>query len=94
MKIDWPSSIAENDALIVRDDTPDGLRFVVYSHRAPQFRCPTYAEAEVRTLAYVEQARVHAWFMNGTGRLELIGGPRRSSPSPVGVVATNRKPSN
>lgn len=72
MKIDWPSSIADGDAVIVKDDTPDGRRFVVYSRREPQFMCPTYAEAEAKVLAYAAHAHAHAWYANGRGGLEIL----------------------
>ena len=65
MRMEWPSSIADGDAVIVREETPDGLRFVVHSRREPQFACGTYAEAEARTLAYTDHARAHAWYTDG-----------------------------
>lgn len=79
--MEWPSTLAESDALIVREDTPDGLRFVVHSHREPQFMCPTYAEAEARTLAYATHARVHAWYADGRGGLQLLAASLPPVPS-------------
>lgn len=80
--MEWPSSIGESDAVIVREETPDGLRFVVHSRREPQFTCPTYAEAEARTLAYAEHARAHAWYADGRG-FQLLGGSARPASSPT-----------
>ena len=95
-KTEWPSTIAENDAIIVREDTPDGLRFVVHSRREAQFMCRTYAEAEARTLAYTEHASVHAWYSNGRG-LQLLGRlPRPTSSSArrlAGIAPAVGKPS-
>jgi len=82
-KMEWPSSLADGDALIVREDTPDGLWFVVYSRREPQFKCSTYREAETRTLAYAEHARVHVWYANGRSGLQLVGKLPRPASSPV-----------
>lgn len=93
--MEWPSTIADRDAVIVREKTPDGLRFVVYSRREPQFTCPTYAEAEARTLAYAEHARAHAWYADGHG-VQLLGrsGGPVSSPTRrrVGVAASRDQP--
>jgi hypothetical protein len=72
--MEWPWTVAHSDAVIVREDTPDGLRFVVHSRRARQFVCDTYAEAEARTLAYAEPARVHIWYANGRS-LRLVARP-------------------
>ena len=72
MPMEWLATIAEGDAVIVREDRPDGLRFVVHDSRGPQFACRTYAEAEARALTYTEHARAHAWYAEGRG-LQLIG---------------------
>ena len=60
-------ALAEDDALIVCDDTADAPRFVVHSYRGPQLVCRTFAEAEAHALAYTERARTHAWYRNGRG---------------------------
>lgn len=67
MRMEWPSTVAECDAVIVRDETTAGLRFVVYSRRGPQLTYRTYAEAEARALAHAEHARAHAWYRDGSG---------------------------
>ena len=82
MRMEWPSTIAEGDAVIVRDEKPDGLRFVVHGSRGPQFVCRTYAEAEDRALSYAEHAGAHAWYTDVRG-LQLIGGGDRSVSSPT-----------
>lgn len=79
--MEWPWTIADADAVIVREDTPDGLRFVVHSRRAPQFVCQTYAEAEARTLAYTEEARAHTWYANGRGLHLVARTPSRPDPA-------------
>ena len=71
--MEWPSTITTDDAVIVREERPDGLRFVVQGSRGPQFACRTYAEAEARALSYAEHARAHAWYADGRG-LQLVGG--------------------
>ena len=68
----WPGTVADADAVIVREDSPDGTRFVVHSRREPQFTCSTYREAESRTLAYAKRARAHAWYTDGNG-FQLLG---------------------
>jgi len=78
MRMEWPSTVADNDAVIVREETPDRVCFVVHSRRNPQFTCPTYVEAEARALAYARHANAHAWYTNGSG-LQLLG----SAASPV-----------
>jgi hypothetical protein len=97
MLMEWPSTIADGDAVIVREETPDGLRFVVHSRRSPQFTCRTYAEAEARTLAYAEHARAYAWYADGRG-LQLVGGGDRPVPSPahrhVDVTPTPNQPTH
>ena len=91
--MEWPSTIAESDAVVVREETPDGPRFVVHSRREPQFMCRTYAEAEARILAYAAHARAHAWYANGRG-LQLLGGPARpeSPAARRGVAPTPGQP--
>lgn len=81
--MEWPPTIADGDAVIAREETPDGLRFVVHSRREPQFACGTYAEAEARTLAYAEHARVHVWYANGHGNFQLLSGSARPASSPT-----------
>jgi hypothetical protein len=97
MRMEWPSTIADGDAVIVREETPDGLRFVVHSRREPQFTCPTYSEAEARTLAYAEHARAHVWYANGHSGFQLVGGSTRPASSPthrrVGAAPTPGQPS-
>jgi len=65
--MEWPSPLADGDALVVRDESTDGLRFVVHTRRAPQLTCRTYAEAEARAIAYAERARAHVWYRDGRG---------------------------
>jgi hypothetical protein len=81
MRMEWPSTLADSDAVIVREETPDGLRFVVHSRRGPQFACRTYAEAEAQTFAYTERARGNAWYADERG-LQLIGDRDRAVSSP------------
>jgi len=78
MRMEWPSTVADDDAVIVREEMPDRVCFVVHSRRNPQFTCPTYVEAEARALAYARHANAHAWYTNGSG-LQLLG----SAASPV-----------
>ncbi|OFV90213.1 MAG: hypothetical protein A3G76_08050 [Acidobacteria bacterium RIFCSPLOWO2_12_FULL_65_11] len=80
--MEWPSTLTNGDAVIVREETRAGLRFVVHSRRGPQFTCRTYAEAEARTLAYAERARGHAWYSDGC-RLQLISHGHRAIPSQI-----------
>jgi len=75
--MEWPLTIAQADAVIVRENTAEGPRFVVHSRRTTLFTCHTLAEAESRTLAYAEQACVHVWYASGRG-LQLVG--RRPTP--------------
>jgi hypothetical protein len=72
--MEWPSTIANVDAVIVRENTAQGLRFVVHGHRTTLFTCLTLAEAEARTLAYAEQARATVWYASARG-LQLVGRP-------------------
>lgn len=65
--MEWPSSLAESDALIVRDETADGPRFVVHSCRGPQLTYRTYVEAEASAIAHAERGRAHAWYREGCG---------------------------
>lgn len=78
----WPSTLAESDALIVSNETFGRVRYVVYSCRGPQFVCRTYAEAEAHALAYAERAVAHAWYQDGR-RLQLV-----SKMSPLSLGAT------
>lgn len=78
----WPSTIAESDAVIVRDDTPDGVRFVIGSRRQPQVACATYAEAEARVLAYAVQSQARAWYLDARGEFHLLGKGARPSSRP------------
>ena len=79
--MEWPSTLVDGDALIVREEPKDGLRFVVYTHSGPQLICRTYAEAEAQACAYAERAHAHAWYADGRG-LQLVGGHRPVSPTP------------
>jgi hypothetical protein len=83
--MEWPAALADGDAVIIRQETTDGPRFVVHSRRGPQLACRTYAEAEARAFAYAEQARAHAWYVDTRG-LQLIGGGDRQ------VSSSERRP--
>ncbi len=91
MRMEWPSTLADDDAAIAREETTDGVRFVVHSRRGPQFACRTYAEAETRAFAYAEHARAHVWYTDKRG-FQLVGGDDRpvlsSTHHPVGVTPT------
>lgn len=82
MHMEWPSTLTNGDAVIVREETPAGLRFVVHSRRGPQFTCQTYAEAEGQTLAYAERARGNVWYTDGRG-FRLVDRRDRMIPSPA-----------
>jgi hypothetical protein len=82
--MEWPSTIGNADAVIVRENTSQGPRFVVHGSRAMLFTCRTLAEAEARTLVYAEQAGAHVWYASGRG-LQLVvrrsgGIPDRAAP--------------
>lgn len=89
--MEWPSTVADDDAVIVHEETTDGPQFVVYGSRGPQFACQTYAEAEARAFAYADHAGAHAWYADARG-LQLVSGGDRSIASPthrhVGVMPT------
>jgi len=88
--MDWPATIAHSDAVIVRENSAVGPRFVVYSRRAPLFTCLTLAEAEARTLVYAEQARAHVWYATDR-RLQLV--VRRPTPHhPAGTTGGSGNP--
>jgi hypothetical protein len=91
--MEWPSTLADGDAVIIREETADGLQFVVHSRRGPQLACRTYAEAEARALAYAERARAHAWYADVRG-LQLIGNGDHAFSSPtrrqVGVTPSSK----
>lgn len=70
--VKWLSMLNDGDAVIAREETPNGPRFVVHSRGGPQFMCRTYAEAEARTLAYTGRAHADAWYADGR-RLQLVG---------------------
>lgn len=72
MPVKWLSMLNDGDAVIAREETPNGPRFVVHSRGGPQFMCRTYAEAEARTLAYTGRAHADAWYADGR-RLQLVG---------------------
>lgn len=74
--MEWPSALADGDALIVREETTEGPRFVVHSRRGPQVACRTYAEAETRAFAYAERAHAQAWYGEGRGVQLLSRGER------------------
>jgi hypothetical protein len=74
--VEWASSLPDGDAVIVREETTDGRRFVVHSRRGPQFACRTYGEAEARALAYAARAQTHAWYADGRGLQLLDAGDR------------------
>jgi hypothetical protein len=76
--MDWPQTISIDDAVIAREDTPGGVRFVVYSRRGPQITCLTYAQAEAEMLAFAEQTGVHVWYADGRG-LQLVASSVRSA---------------
>jgi len=63
--MDWPSTLGDGDALIVRQETADGVRFVVRSCLGPQLAYRTYAEAEACAIAHATRAHAHAWFGDG-----------------------------
>jgi hypothetical protein len=77
---EWPCALADGDVLVVRQESVDGLRFMVHSRRRPQFSCRTYAEAEGHALAYADRACMHAWYHDGH-RLQLVS--RIVAPSPT-----------
>jgi hypothetical protein len=78
----WPSTLADSDAVIVREETADGIQYVVHGRCGPQLMCRTYAEAEARAFDYAEHARAHAWYADGRG-LQLVGGNSRRLSSPT-----------
>ena len=69
--MNWPSTIADGDAVIVPEETTSGRRFVVHGSRGPQFVCRTYAEAEARALSYAEHAGARVWYADACG-LQLV----------------------
>ncbi|OFW05177.1 MAG: hypothetical protein A3I61_10460 [Acidobacteria bacterium RIFCSPLOWO2_02_FULL_68_18] len=90
--MDWPSTAASADAVIIREKTAEGLQFVVYGKHGPQFMCGTYVAAEARALSYAEQASACVWYADARG-LQLVGSfmrppsgsapPRPSRRSPL-----------
>jgi hypothetical protein len=76
--MEFPVTIGHADAVIVRENTADGPRFVVHSRRAPLFTCGTFAEAEARTLVYAAQARACVWYSSARG-LQLVARPPLSA---------------
>ena len=66
--MEWSSTLADRDVVLVREATPNGPRVVVHGRGGPQFTCQTYAEAEVRALAYAEQAHACVWYADARGR--------------------------
>ena len=88
MKADlaWAAPLAAGDAVIVREDTSVGLRYVLHTRAGAQLACPTFIEAEACALEYARQARTHAWF-NDAGRLQLLAphlsGARAGTPAPA-----------
>jgi hypothetical protein len=79
--MEWPSTLADDDAVIAAEETSSGLRFVVYGRsRRAQFACETYAEAAARAVSYAEHACVSAWYADGR-RFQLLGTFIRASLS-------------
>ena len=91
-RMEWPSTLADGDAMIVREETTDGPRFVVHSRRAPQFACRTYTEAETRAVSYARRARTQVWSKNGHD-LRLVNGlaPEAISPPPPSRPSRRRQ---
>ena len=85
--MEWPSTVPDRDAIIVHEETMDGLRFVVHSRRGPQFLCPTYAEAEARAFSYAEHACVRVWYADVRG-LQLVGSFARMVVSSPAIAET------
>ena len=83
--MEWPSPASAGDAVVIREETPAGLRFVVHGSHGPQFACHTYAEAEARALAYAEHARARVWHADGPG-LQLVGSFVRLPNRPRTIV--------
>ena len=80
--MDWPSTLADGDVVIVRDETTNGSRYVVHGRCGPQLACRTYAEAEARSLSYAEQSRARVWYADARG-LQLVGHHVRAASSPI-----------
>jgi len=93
--MEWPLTVADGDAVIVREETTDGPRFVVHSRRGPQLACRTYAEAEARASAHAERTRSYAWYADGRG-FQRVGNRDRAVSSPtgrqVGVTPSSKQP--
>ena len=90
--MEWPSTLADGDALIVREETTDGPRFVVHSRRGPQLACRTYAEAETRAMAYAERAHAQAWYRDGGGFQLISSGERPGLVARRGAVGGTPSP--
>jgi hypothetical protein len=69
--MEWPSSVADGDVVIVREETQEGVRFVVQSRLGARVAYRTYAEAETRAITHVVHARAHVWYADGR-RLQLV----------------------
>jgi hypothetical protein len=88
MKADlaWTAPLEVGDAVIVREDTSAGLRYVLHTQAGAQLACQTFVEAEACALEYARQARTHAWFSDA-GRLQLLAphppGARAGTPAPA-----------
>jgi hypothetical protein len=79
--MEWPSTLANDDAVIAAEEISSGLRRVVYGRsRRAQFACETYAEAAARAVSYAKHARASAWYADGR-RFQLLGTCVRASLS-------------
>lgn len=90
----WPPTASDSDIVIFRDETTDGLRFVVHTQLGPQFSCRTFADAEERAFAFAGQPSSQVWFTDGFGlrildREDYLNGPRVRRQHRI-VDATNR----
>ena len=70
--MEWSSTLADRDVVLVRETTATGPRVVVHGRSGPQFTCRTYAEAEERALAYAEHVHACVWYADARGR-QLVG---------------------
>ena len=71
--MEWLSMLADDDSVVVREDTAHGRSYVVHSRRGPEFACANLAEAEARATACAASRGAHAWFADGRGFRLLLG---------------------
>ncbi len=69
--MDWPSSVAENDAVIVLVLGGSGPQFAVHTNCGAQLLCRTYAEAAAAAVGYARRVHANAWYKGGLN-LQLI----------------------